>query len=170
MANINRKVMEQFDLEQINKLVEECEEIRNEMFEIAHQQKAQNEMFEQELICKQKELEKVLQMIANSKMSTLETSLPKYFKLNEPYRKEPVIEVYKTKNIIFVKNKHKIFADKLSFKHDDGATLCSNRISIDLGHSLSDVYYYLKNYFQELTKEEYNECKKKIFEMASNIM
>lgn len=59
MANINRKIMEQFDLEQIKNLETEREKIKEAIDEINCQREAQDDAFKQELDTKQKELSKI---------------------------------------------------------------------------------------------------------------
>lgn len=176
-ANVNRKVMKQnnlnmkqFDLDQIKKFEAECEKIRGEINEINYQREAQDKAFEREVKGKQEELAQKQQMIENLSMNTLDFA-PIYFKIKEPHGSESVIDAYKTKNISFRDNLYKIFVDKLFFNYNNATrylTLYSAQTSIVLGYSLDAALNYIKENFQEITEEEYNERKKKIIETIGN--
>ena len=170
-VNINRKIMEQFSLEQINKLVAGCEKIRKDMAEITRQQEAQNDAFEQELYDKGKELSKIKQAISAHSISILEAAFPKNFKnvdLNEN-----LAVICKTKDISFKDDKIVVVFDKLYFsRYGETNSQFSIYKKIDSWYfnDLDEILNYIKDNLQELTEEEYNECKKKIFETASNIV
>lgn len=163
--------MKQFDLDQIKKFEAECEKIRGEINEINYQREVQDKAFEREVKCKQEELAQTQQMIENLSMSVLDLAAPIYFKIKEPYGSESVIDAYKTKNISFRDNQYVLFVDKLSFSYNNATrylTLYSTRTSIVLGCNLDAALHYIKENFQEITEEEYNECKKKIIETIGN--
>lgn len=59
MANVNRKIMTQDNLEQIKNLEAECEKIKEDINKINYQREAQDDAFERKLDRKQKELSKI---------------------------------------------------------------------------------------------------------------
>ena len=168
--------MEQFDLEQIKNLETEREKIKEAIDEINCQREAQDDAFKQELDTKQKELSKIQQAINAASVSLLEIDLsetvfPKYFKFDD--LNENSAEIYKTKNISFKDDRFVVVVDKLWFSRYNETktefTLYKKQEPWKFD-SLGKILNYIKNNLQELTEEEYNECKKKIFEMASNLM
>lgn len=100
-----------------------------------------------------------------------ETVFPKYFKFDD--LNENSAEIYKTKNISFKDDRFVVVVDKLWFSRYNETktefTLYKKQEPWKFD-SLGKILNYIKNNLQELTEEEYNECKKKIFEMASNLM
>lgn len=174
MANVNRKVMKQnnlnmkqFDLEQKKKLEAECKKIKECINKINYQREAQDKAFEREVKGKQEELAQKQQMIEDLSMNTLNLAAPMYFKIKESHGSETVIDAYKTKHISFRDNLYKIFVDKLFFDYNNATrylTLYSAQTSIVLGRNLDAALNYIKENFQEITEEEYNERKKKIIE------
>lgn len=100
----------------------------------------------------------------------LETAFPKYFKTNDS--RENFVVIYKTKNIS-KDSKFVVIVDKLLFCRYGEAntefTIYRKSESWNFNNP-EKVLSYINNDIQKLTEEEYNEYKKKIFEMASNIM
>lgn len=182
MANVNRKVMKQFDLDNLNlaqfdleqekSLRQSVKKIKEYINKINCQREAQDDAFEQELDEKQEESTKIQRRIDGFNISILEAAMPKYFKIKGPYGSEFGIEIYKTEKLFFQDGIFKVSANKLFFYNKKAGefTLFSKRIpNIILGHNLETALKEISSY-EEITNEEYNECKKKIFEMASNIM
>lgn len=163
--------MEQNNLDQIKNLETECEKIKEAIDEINCQREAQDNVFEQELDKKQKELSKIQQKLNAASASTLEAVFPKYFK--HVNVNENSAAIYKTKNISFIDDKFIVVIDKLFFcRYGEANTEFTLYKKTELWkfYNLDEMLKYIKDSIQELTKEEYNEYKKKIFEMASNIM
>lgn len=163
--------MEQNNLDQIKNLEAECEKIKEAIDEINCQREAHDDAFEQELDRKQKELSKIQQKLNAASASTLEAVFPKYFK--HVNVNENSAAVYKTKNISFIDDKFIVVIDKLFFCcYGEANTEFTLYKKTELWkfYNLDEMLKYIKDSIQELTKEEYNEYKKKIFEMASNIM
>lgn len=163
--------MEQNNLEQIKNLETECEKIKEGIDEINRQREAQDDAFERELEKKRKKLSKIQQTIGTCSVSILEAAFPKYFKIGD--LDEDIVVIFKTGNISFKGDKFVAVVDKLRFsRYGDTKTEFSiykkpDSWSFD---NLDELLTYIKNNIQELTEEEYDECKKKIFEMASNLM
>lgn len=163
--------MEQNNLDQIKNLEAECEKIKEAIDKINCQREAQDNAFEQELEKKQKELSKIQRKINAVSVSTLDAVFPKYFKTGDA--NENSAAIYKTKNISFIDDKFIVVIDKLFFcRYGEANTEFTLYKKTELWkfYNLDDMLKYIKDSIQELTEEEYNDCKKKIFEMASNIM
>lgn len=161
--------MTQNNLEQIKNLEAECEKIKEDINRINCQREAQDDAFERKLGRKQKELSKIQQTIDAFNISMLETAFPTYFKTNDS--NENFVAIYKTKNI-FRDKKFVVVVDKLLFCRYGEAntefTIYRKSESWNFNNP-GEVLNYINNDIQKLTEEEYNECKKKIFEMALNI-
>ena len=165
----NNLNMKQFDLEQIKKFEAECEKIKEDINEINCQREAQDAAFERELSEKQEEFAKIQQIIGARSVSILEAVFPKYFKIGD--LAEDFAVIYKTKNISFKDNKFVAVVDKLYFScySDTEFTIYKKQEPREFDN-FEKMLNYIKNSLRELTEEEFNECKKKIFEMASNLM